>query len=416
MRDLRKKLREFHAHFPDRNMKTRRKSSDLTTVIPGEIRTNVFGEYTVRRMDYPLTHSHGKQSFKEINRIRSDVYGLIAKDKSLEGISIEHAIFMDTETTGLTGGTGTLAFLIGLGRFVEGSFIIEQFFIKDFTEERAVLHAISERIGSQNALISYNGKAYDLNILSSRFTLNRMENPFSQIPHLDLLFAVRRLWRRRIENCSLTHIETTVLNFQRQNDIPGSMIPSLYFDFLHTGDGEQLFPIFQHNCWDILSLVGLTALIGIIYQDPIGQLEHPQDFFSLGKAYEALCDHQAAALCFKKALSYPLEENEHQEILSMLSYTLKRMGQWEEASEIWRQLLGSRTGISPFEELAKYYEHHQKDFQKAIEVVTRALSKITILEALRPQMDLQMDKQSLEYRLSRLRRKEAKENKLNRSS
>jgi tetratricopeptide (TPR) repeat protein len=278
--------------------------------------------------------------------------------------------------------------------------------MRDYNEEKAVLHQIYERIKKFEALVSYNGKAYDVNILTSRLTLGRMDPSFLNLPHLDLLFSVRRVWSQRIGACNLSHVEREILGFNRQDDIPSFMIPGLYFEYLKTGNGGCVEPIFTHNKWDIVALVVLAAILGRIYQSPADSLDHPFDLISIGKSFDRLFRHREAVVCFRKALQYPLETHEREQVLRWLGFSLKRAGDWENAAEVWEEMAGKHPDqIVPYEELAKYYEHQLRDYDRAIDIVNRALASIDLFSQLHPDIPYGNDRRDLEYRLARLKRK-----------
>ena len=408
--DLREKLKYFESNFSYQQTKAvDQKHEDIGKFVDGEEISNSYGKCFRAVTVYPEDHKHGKVTLDFLLQLDPDVFGLVGKDETLSKVNIRNAIFIDTETTGLTGGVGTVPFLVGMGTFNEEGFIIEQFFMRDYNEEPAFLHFIKEKLENCEILVSYNGKGYDLNLLASRFMLARMENPARDLPHLDLLFTARRLWRRRIADCSLASVEQHIINFNRQEDIPGYLIPSLYFDYLRTKDGKLLRPIFLHNRWDILSLVALAGITGQIYQSPDQSLVHPLDLVSLGKAFEKLSRVEQAARCFREALNHKMESKDREEALIRLGYSLKRLGQWELAVKVWRYMIetGSHSLI-PYEELAKYYEHRIKDFEQAIVVVNRALERIKILEELNSTSNF-YDRSSFEYRLDRLKRKLARD-------
>ncbi|MFH1942162.1 MAG: ribonuclease H-like domain-containing protein [bacterium] len=405
--DLREKLRQFESDFDGvRRESYRRSDSDIDLFIAGEEVSNEYGRYFRSITVYPETHTHGRVSLDLLRETDPRVVGLVGRDDALTGIDLRRAVFIDTETTGLAGGTGTVPFLVGLGYFYDDGFRVDQFFMRDYDEEHAVLSAVQERLAHCDALVSYNGKAYDLNLLTSRFTLARMEHSFFDLPHLDLLFTARRLWRRRIGDCSLSNVEERILDFRREGDVPGYLIPSLYFDYIRTRDGSLLKSVFIHNRWDIVTLVALAAVAGRIYESPKEFLNHPLDMLSLGRAFEGLELHAEAAECYRDALNYGMEPEERLEVLRLLGFSLKRMGDWERAVKVWEYMVEiTPHRFEPYVELAKYYEHHINDFERAVEVVRRALERIRISEALRSCDGLSVDLKDLEYRLARLERK-----------
>ncbi|MBN2030369.1 ribonuclease H-like domain-containing protein [bacterium] len=405
--DLRDKLIQFESDFSTSASPVReRQFADIDQFVPGEEVTNPFGKFFRSVMVYPESHRHGEIPLNLIRESDPSIYGLVGKDESLSHVDIQKALFIDTETTGLAGGTGTLPFMIGMGYFTDEGFQVEQFLMRDYDEEHAVLHAVRDRLANCDMLVSYNGKCYDMNILSSRFTLTRIENPSLDLPHLDLLFSVRRLWRRRIGDCSLSNVERAVLGFYRENDIPGYLIPGLYFDYLRSRNGKLLESVFMHNRWDIVTLVVLAALMGRIYQSPHDHLSHPLDLLSLGKIFGNMFKHEEAVVCFREALNYTGKSEEREEILRLLGFFLKRRGEWERAIKVWEYMIKDYPHrIYAYEELAKYFEHQIKNFERAIEVVEQALGRACTMQALHPDQQIKRNGKNLEYRLARLRRK-----------
>ena len=405
--DLREKLRQLDPGLTRIRQPARRQTGKaIEQLINGEVVSNAYGEFFRTITVFPNDHQHGCVSFDLLSEVRSDILELVGKDESLRNVDLRQAIFLDTETTGLAGGSGTVPFLVGLGYFYDDGFRVEQFFMRDYNEEKAVLHQIFERMKNYEVLVSYNGKAYDVNILTSRLTLGRMDPSFLNLPHLDLLFSVRRVWSQRIGACNLSHVEREILGFIRQDDIPSFMIPGLYFEYLKTGNGGCVEPIFTHNKWDIVALVVLTALLGRIYQSPADLLDHPFDLISIGKSFDRLYRHGEAVGCYRKALHYPLETHERERVLRSLGFSLKRAGDYENAAEVWEEMVGKHPDqIVPYEELAKYYEHQLGDFNRAIEIVNRALAAIDLFSQLHPDIQYGNDKRDLEYRLARLKRK-----------
>jgi uncharacterized protein len=405
--DLIRKLRQFDSDRQSKRPQTgRRPDAEAGHVLEGREIKNALGSFLTADSPYAPDHAHGRIPLRLLFEIPPHIFSWVGKDEGLSDLDIRRTVFLDTETTGLSGGTGTVPFLIGLGTFEEDRFRIEQFFMRDYDEERAMLSAVREKLEPFRYLVSYNGKAFDLGLLSSRFTLARIANPAEKMPHLDLLFTARRLWKRRLGDCSLGHIERSVLGFTRQDDVPGFIIPGLYFEYLRTRNGGSLAPVFRHNRWDILALAALAGLAGKIHHNPSDHLDHPLDFFSLGRSMESLLRLEDAAACYRKALDHPMEPEEREEALTRLGRVRKRRGAWEEAARIWESLAGNASfSILPYEELAKYHEHQTRDFGKALSWTERALERIALLGDLRPDLSLDEEKIELEIRLKRLKRK-----------
>ena len=278
---------------------------------------------------------------------------------------------------------GTYAFLVGLGYVSGEEFWVEQYFMQDFHQERAILSAMAERLSHFKFLVSFNGKCYDLPLLENRFVINRLDFDPANWAHLDLLFPCRRLWKRRIGECSLSNIEQEILRVRRKIDVPSYLIPQIYFDYLRTGEAEPLISVFHHNVYDILSLLRLSVLIDqALSAEPTGEdfglseIEGSIDWYSLGRIHQNLGNCEASARCFKHALSEKMSPEWQLEIYVSLTFIYKKIGCIEEAVRIWQKLT---EGDFPFsitvhEELAKYYEHKRKDYLKALSFVNRAIS------------------------------------------
>ena len=169
--------------------------------------------------------------------------------------------FLDTETTGLAGGSGTYAFLVGVGRITPQGFRVRQFFMRDFGEEASQLSALTEHLKQFEVMITYNGRTYDQPLLETRYRMVRQRPPFSSLEHLDLLFGARRLWNLRFDSCRLVELENQILGVERQGDLPGELIPYVYFEYVRTHEIFRLLPVFHHNAIDILTLACLTAIV-----------------------------------------------------------------------------------------------------------------------------------------------------------
>ncbi len=322
--------------------------------------------------------------------------------------NLRNAVFFDCETTGLAGGVGTYAFLIGVGYLTGEEFVIEQYFMQDFHQEGAVLTTVAERMAGFEFLVSYNGKCFDLPLLETRWTIHRMDFDHDRWSHIDLLYPCRRLWKKRIGDCSLGNIESRILGVRREVDVPSYMVPQIYFDYLRTGQIEPLVPVFHHNRYDILSLLSLTVTIDdLLEESNLSRIQDPVDLQSLGKIHRNLGNHQISVECFKQALSGRLSPELELEVSLNLAFLYKRIGLAEDAAQIWQKLVETDLlfSLRAHEELAKYHEHRKRDYDEALSIVDRAISCLsydtlpTVGTAERSRLD------SLEYRKSRLQRK-----------
>jgi len=300
----------------------------------------------------------------------------LANDASLAGYRLEEGLFLDTETTGLAGGTGTMAFLIGLGWFDRERFIVRQIFARDFTEERAVLTHLAEIVSTRRFLVSFNGKTFDVGLLSTRYIMNRLHSPFPDLPHLDLLYPARRLIAHRLENCRLSTIEAQVLGLIRRNDVPGADIPQRYFDWLRGGDARLLQDVFAHNRLDIISLAALMGHLAALTQG--SQDAAPADARDLLAVARLYAERQQTSQAQRllSSLAQSREPALRKASRKMLSLLYKRTGRWEDAVDIWQKMIrddpGDRFALI---ELAKWYEHRAQDHATALKLVGSALQQ-----------------------------------------
>ncbi len=210
---------------------------------------------------------HGSMDIGDLDDLPADLLASISNGEIAAATPRTWA-FLDTETTGLAGGAGTYAFLIGVGRITPEGFRVRQFFMREFGEEASVLQAISEHLAQFDVLITYNGKTYDQPLLENRYRMQRLLPPFTRLAHLDLLCGARRLWKLRFESCRLMELEAEILGVEREGDLPGELIPYVYFEYLRTREAFRLMPIFHHNAIDILTLACFSGIVPWAFHSP----------------------------------------------------------------------------------------------------------------------------------------------------
>jgi uncharacterized protein len=282
--------------------------------------------------------------------------------------------FLDTETTGLAGGTGTCAFLIGVGRITREGFRVRQFFMRDHGEEASALDALARFLEPFKVLITYNGRAFDQPLLDTRYRLNRARPPFARMEHLDLLFSARRLWKLRFESCRLVDLENQVLGVEREGDVPGALIPYLYFEYLRTRQAARLLPVFHHNQLDIVTLACLTAIVPLAFRDE-AVLKSGPEMAGIARWLREAGELERALKLFRGSIEAGLPDELMFRTLWDIGLLERKLGGC--AVEIWQDLASAR---NPFrarasEELAKHYEHRVKDHAQALEW-TRAARRI----------------------------------------
>ncbi len=336
----------------------------------------------------------------------SDYFPVIGKDWSLKSLDIRKTVFLDTETTGLAGGAGTYVILVGLGYFSANGFEIEQFFLRNYQEELALLHCLRERLKDKQTIISYNGKSYDIPLLKTRLTLAKVATDFLPELHLDLLYTVRRFWKKLLETCSLASAEQNILNIHRQNDLPGSQVPQLYFDYLRTGDAAQLKSIFDHNFQDVLSLAHLTLKSYELFEKAESNSLSAMEYFNIAAVYEDLNLLEDSIRFYERARQKTVQKKGFEMVALQLGSCYKRTNRWDKAVELWLEMLAK--GISSIEvlvELAKYYEHQVNDYAKAISYTRTALNDIDFKEMVQPAAIPPELREELLHRFRRLKRK-----------
>ena len=255
------------------------KNPPLEELVPGRTIATIFGEVFSLNHTYPEDRQHGHLPLKPL----TDHHWLAQWAKAPATPDLRSLVFLDTETTGLSGGTGTMPFMIGAGRFIENQFVVEQFFVRNPAEETAQLAALSEFVEGVEGIVTYNGKAFDMPIINTRYIMQRLSNPFTAATHFDLLPYTRRIWKSRLGQCNLGNIERHVLGFEReQEDIPGYLVPDFYREYLFTGDATHMPGIFYHNEIDVLSLSALFSWLAAILEDPSDErFTDPGDLISV---------------------------------------------------------------------------------------------------------------------------------------
>ena len=387
----------------------------IVELLDGTMAENRFGEFVLVRKKFDQEKLYHEIKLPSSWNINGELLARIclsrksgAKQAFRIPFELKEAVFVDCETTGLAGGVGTCAFLVGLGYLSKEEFWVEQYFMQDFHQERAILSAIAEKLDGFKFLVSFNGKCYDLPLLENRFVINRLDFDPANWTHLDLLFPCRRLWKKRIGECSLSNIEQKILGIRREIDVPSFMVPQIYFDYLRTGEAEPMISVFHHNIYDILSLLKLSVLIDQALENfSLSEIEDPIDLYSLGRIHQNLNNYHTSIRCFQQALSGRLSPQWQQEIYVSLAFAYKKSGYIEQAVEIWQDLIEGDYpfSLSPYEELAKYYEHKKKDYLMALSLVDRSISQLTSNSSLSFASVHQTRLNSLEYRKSRLERK-----------
>jgi hypothetical protein len=304
----------------------------------------------------------------------------------------EKILFLDLETTGLAGGAGTYAFLVGCGWFDGGIFRLRQFLLADFAAERALLESVAELADDVSCVVTYNGKTFDLPLIETRFALQRMQTPFADLAHVDLLHPARRMWRQDDVECRLMYLEQALCGHEREGDVPGFEIPSRYFRYVRSGDARPLLAVLEHNRLDIVSLAMLTARASQLLEEGPSAATTPREAFGMGCLYERAGLLDEALASFRRSRIV--------EGVRASAILLRRLRRYEEAAAAWREVVGARNCPSGYvreatEALAVHHEHRVRDLEGA---------RTFALEALRLQATAARQ-DAVKYRLARLDRK-----------
>lgn len=324
---------------------------------PGFWQRTRSGSVFVVRKHYPDLYLQGNISIYPEHPL--DIIGSWAGSDQLGSIPLEKFLFIDTETTGLSGGTGTYTFLIGVGKFSSGEFEISQFLMSDPAEEPAQLAALENYLASGEVIVSYNGKAFDLPRLRTRFRAHGWPPPLSDIIHIDLLHLMRRLYAPILPNCTLGTIEHELLGFQRgTQDIPGWQVADLYFEYLHSKDPESLAGVMYHNEMDVVSMPAVLNLAAAFLDRPLQSGPRtPASLYSAAQFYQSMNRLDVAEKLYRSLLTDPVPLTAPGKAgLMELSFLYKKQGKLKPAAALWEQAARSGAGYACVE-LAKYHEH-----------------------------------------------------------
>ena len=391
----------------------------VADVLGGQVVSNRFGRALIVDRRYESDRFHGARRVEEC--LLKDDASLRLLDPSLpppDG-SGERTVFVDLETTGLSGGAGTVAFLVGCGWFDMGAFQVRQFLLTSYASERALLDAVASCFEAASLLVTYNGKTFDVPVMETRWMFHRMRMPLESVRHFDMLHPARRLWRSRDDGrgpagdgdsggCRLSTLERVLCDVTRVGDVPGMEIPSRYFRFLRTGDAGPLEPVLEHNRLDLISLAAVSAHAVQLVEEGPGRCRDAAEAVALGKVYErAGCIDRALDAFRKAADEGSTSVDVRAEAIYRLGLRLRRERRYADAAECWRRLLevkDSRYGrrstlLGPLrqyaaEALAIHHEHRERDYEGARELTLQLLDE--------------SDEDATRHRLARLDRKLAK--------
>jgi uncharacterized protein len=353
----------------------------LSRLLGAGIATNRYGQHVLVRnwFSSPEFAEISERSLELLSRNRDET---LSRRTRAVLADPSKWLFLDTETTGLAGGTGTYAFLIGLAWWDAGALQVEQFFMRDFGDEHAILHEVASRIAERPVLVTFNGKAFDWPLLENRFTMTRSIPVPRLAAHLDLLHPARALWKLRLGSVRLVELERHVLDaarlgWHRQDDVLAALIPQHYFDYLRGGPAEPLAAVVRHNQMDLRGLAALVGKIDALLTSDNNHDVESLDLFGLSRFLQRRGDSQRAHSACAQAIDLGLPKEHDGQARRELALLAKRRGEHEKAAALWHQLVqDERNGVHACEQLAVYYERKRKDFRRALEFAQLGLAKV----------------------------------------
>ena len=340
----------------------------LARILGATTKTNDYGEYLSVRCwcAQPSRYSPDSRALK-----------LLSPETLNEITDTDRWLFLDTETTGLAGGSGTYAFLVGLAWWEGGGLEIEQFFMREYSEERSLLFALRERMAERPVLVTFNGKSFDWPLLETRYRMSRKISVPTPRAHLDFLHPARNLWRLRLGSVRLSELERHVLGWDRGADLLSGLIPQIYFDYLRGGPPERLVSVLNHNQMDLRGLAALSSRILSLLSDAENLGQDGLELFGVSRICEKRGEDTRARNLYERSIASFLPTETDRVARRSLARIAKRQGDFNLACELWKDALGnSRHGYEAYEQLAIYYERTARDLERAQQIVHQALNEL----------------------------------------
>ena len=347
----------------------------LAELLGAHINGNEFGQHLVLRRWFSDPIADGPTYLEK--PLAAGMLRLLDPHAPSCALDLKNWLFLDTETTGIAGGTGTYPFLIGIAWWDAGCLEVEQFFMREQSEEHSLLVTLAERIAERPVIISFNGKSFDWPLLETRYRMTRVIKPPVPDAHLDFLHPARNLWRLRLGSVRLAELEKHVLGFDRGADVVSEIIPQIYFDYLRGGPPEPLVAIFLHNQMDLRGLARLASRILALLEDPEKQSRDPLEIFGLSRICERRGESARARRLYQASIAGELPVAAGRMARRSLARLAKRDGDHSLACQLWEEILDhSREGFEAYEQLAIYYEHCAREPHRALTFTQKALIEL----------------------------------------
>lgn len=385
----------------------------LAQLLGAATRRNSYGEHLALRHWFSEAPGNEPSAAAPEGALDAGALRLLAPDAPEEVLDPRQWLFLDTETTGLAGGTGTYAFLVGIAWWDAGGLEVEQFFMREHSEEHSLLVALAERLAERRVLVTFNGKSFDWPLLETRYRMTRAIRPPMPRAHLDFLHPARNLWRLRLGSVRLAELEKHVLGWNRGADVMSELIPEIYFNFVRGGPADPLVPVFLHNQMDLRGLAALSGRILSLLSEPenggttISQMD-AFELYGVSRICERRGQAKRARNLYQRSIAAELPAETDRAARRSLARLAKRDGDLSLARELWEGMLdNSKEGFEAYEQLAIYYEHHTREPHRAAVVARKALAELrranrvgTMATAAHRQC-----RERFEHRLARLERK-----------
>ncbi|MEW6367425.1 MAG: ribonuclease H-like domain-containing protein [Acidobacteriota bacterium] len=372
---------------------------------------DIFAGGAAAECPFPIDSYHGRIRVGAGLDLSGDTLALISRDDSFRGIDPSRVAYFDLETTGLSPGSSNYAFMVGLGYFEGEEFRVRQHFMREFSDEIDILDNVEAFAARFDAVVTFNGRAFDLPLFEGRNVLARRRTRLSLLPHLDLLYPARQIWRERLESCSLKSLEYDLLGVERHGDIPGAEIPNVYFRYLRTRNPYWISRVFHHNRLDIVSLMCLTVVChDLVAGRTQAYLKDTRDALGLAFFYERREKYEESATLFTEAIEGGVDAERKVRAIRRASLMHRRAGKRDRAMALWREGAqeDGEAAIEFLQQMAIQLEHHEKRFADALAVVEDALIRIERLRDLgRDDSRLARYLTDFEKRRARLGKKEA---------
>lgn len=348
--------------------------------------------FILRDFSYPLNAVYGKLEFGDWQEVSPQKIAVIFGEEEFLRLSPLKLLFFDTETTGLSGGTGTIPFLLGFGFFEEDFFNVKIFVLNDLSREEEFLNEVDRFLESRDfcGVVTYNGKGYDFPVMETRYILYRKRFPLLTKPHLDFLFPARTLWKHTYESRNLGYLGDILLGLSRSEDIPSSQVPMLYFDYLRSNSFSQIEKVVEHNALDLIGLSALL-LLGVKYVEDISFINDEGEMLGTAVLYEKYGDFEKANELYGIIQRSASRDDIISKAVKRKSIIIKKKKLYDEAKELW-ELLSSTQDRYAVRELSIHFEHREKNYFKALEFVRQGLEEVDLTESQRKDFEKRLER------------------------